>query len=121
MERLFVDSSAWLAHVNRRDRRHGDVSPALTSFEGRLVTSNFVFDEAVTLCVARLGHRAAVALGDLLRDPGVVDLVRIESATETAAWELFLARPDEQYSEMYCLLLAMPIFIQSPSRPDLYL
>ena len=49
MERLFVDSSVWLAHVNRRDRHHARALPLLRSFEGRLVTSNFVFDETVTL------------------------------------------------------------------------
>lgn len=34
MERLFVDTSAWLAHVNRDDPRHCDVIELLAEFPG---------------------------------------------------------------------------------------
>jgi predicted nucleic acid-binding protein len=102
MERLFVDASAWLAFVNRGDPDHRAVRRAMEGFEGRLVTSNFVFDETVTLCKVRLGHRIAVRAGEVLLDPGVIDLVRLMAADESEAWRLFLARADKSYSFTDC-------------------
>lgn len=102
MQRLFVDASAWLALVNRADADHDRVRSVLRSFEGRLVTSNFVFDETVTLCRYRLGHAVAATVGDTLLDPDTVDLVRVTSADERTAWELFIDRPDKTYSYTDC-------------------
>lgn len=102
MERLFVDTSAWYAFVNGRDPDHGRVRDALAGFGGRLVTSNFVFDETVTLCRTRLGHAIAVRVGTVLLDPQVVALIRLTADEEEKAWELFLARPDKAYSFTDC-------------------
>lgn len=102
MERLFVDTSAWFAHVNRSDPDHAAVRDTLRRFDGRLVTSNFVFDEIVTLLAARSGHAAAATVGGLLLDPRVVDLLRITSADERESWRLFLDRPDKGYSYTDC-------------------
>ena len=102
MERLFVDTSAWFAHVNREDPDHEAVAELLSEFPGRLVTSDYVFDETVTLCQTRLGHEVAAMTGETLRDPEVVDLIRLSSGDEGAAWQLFLARPDKGYSFTDC-------------------
>ncbi len=102
MERLFVDTSAWFAYANRRDPAHSSVRKVLHAFEGRLVTSNYVFDESATLCSYRLGHAIAAKIGDTLRDTDVVDIVRITTDDEHAAWRLFLARADKSYSFTDC-------------------
>lgn len=101
MERLFVDTSAWLAYANRGDKAHEEVRVALKRFEGRLVTTNFVFDETVTLC-RRLGHASAVLVGDALRSVDLVDMVRVRPADEHAAWQLFKDRGDKDYSFTDC-------------------
>jgi hypothetical protein len=74
----------------------------LQAFQGRLVTSNFIFDETVTLCLYRLGDRVAVTVGEVLLDPAVVDLLRLTPDAEHRAWALFLARPDKTYSYTDC-------------------
>jgi predicted nucleic acid-binding protein len=102
MERLFVDTSAWYAYVNRADPDHRAVAQVLDRFSGRLLTSNFVFDEAVTLCLARLGHRVALRVGGTLLDPRVTDLIRVGGQDETLAWQLFRERPDQTYSYTDC-------------------
>ena len=102
MERLFVDTSVWFAYVNRDDPRHTDVARVLAGFSGRLVTSNFVFDETITLCTYRLSHRVASGVGAVLLDPEEVDLVRVTAEDERSAWQLFTARPDKQYSFTDC-------------------
>ena len=69
---------------------------------GRLVTSSFVFNETVTLCRNRLGHPIAVSVGDLLRDPDVVELIRVSADDEQEAWDLFVGRADKSYSFTDC-------------------
>lgn len=102
VERLFVDTGAWFALVNRADPDHSAVADLLDAFRGRLVTSSYVLDETITLCLARLGHDVAVAAGETLLDPDVVDLFRISASDERASWELFRSRPDETYSFTDC-------------------
>lgn len=102
MERLFVDTSAWLAYVNKSDRDHERVREVLCAFNGRLVTSNFVFDETITFCLYRLGHAAAVKVGQTLLNTAAIDLVRIMPSDERQAWALFLERPDKTYSYTDC-------------------
>ena len=107
MERLFVDTSAWLAYVDRADPDHGPMAKALRTFEGRLVTTNFVFDETVTFCQRRLNHATTLLVGDLLRDPDVVDLVRVEVPDENEAWRLLQQRGDKSYSFTDCTSFAV--------------
>jgi len=107
MQRLFVDTSAWFAFANRGDPDHKTVAALLAAFKGRLVTSNFVFDETVTLCLYRLGHAAAERVGQALRDSGQVDLVRVAPEDETVAWQLFRERGDKQYSFTDCTSFAL--------------
>ncbi|MCB1058138.1 MAG: type II toxin-antitoxin system VapC family toxin [Acidobacteria bacterium] len=102
MNRVFVDTSAWYAYLNRSDPDHREAAAALETFSGRLVSSNFILDEIVTLCQARLGHGAAERVGAVLLDSGAVDLVRLTARDELAAWHLFVERPDKQYSFTDC-------------------
>ncbi len=107
MERLFVDTSAWFAYANRTDPDHGKVSPLIRSFQGRLVTSNFVFDETVTLCLYRLGHQSAKAVGEVLLNDNSIDLVRLTARDERDGWKLFLERSDKEYSFTDCTSFAL--------------
>lgn len=102
MERLFVDTGAWFAYVNREDPDHPTVRAVLRQHEGRLVTSNYVFDETVTLCLYRVGHALASRVGAVLLEVGSVDLVRLSSEDERGAWSLFLERSDKDYSFTDC-------------------
>ena len=102
MQRLFVDTSAWFAFANRGDPEHKGVAALLEKPRGRLITSNFIFDETVTLCLHRLGHPVAQKVGCVLLDTARVDLLRITPEDENAAWELFCKRPDHTYSFTDC-------------------
>lgn len=102
MERLLVDTSAWFAFANRKDLNHARVRAVLRQFPGRLVSSNFVFDETISLCLYRLGHKAARTAGSVLMDPDIVDLVRITAEDEQAAWALFCNRSDHRFSFTDC-------------------
>ena len=105
--RYFVDTSAWFALVNRSDPDHERISKLLQENRGRLVTTNFVFDETVTICRSRLGHGTAVRVGEALLDSVVVDLIRATPGDETRAWDLFRGRQDKPYSYTDCVSFTM--------------
>ncbi|MBI5210157.1 MAG: type II toxin-antitoxin system VapC family toxin [Elusimicrobia bacterium] len=107
MKRAFVDTSAWYAFCRADDPDHEPVAEALERWDGRLVTSNFVFDETVTLAAVRLGHKAACKVGEFLRDRGAVDLVRVTPEDEEEAWSLFAGRKDRGYSYTDCASFAV--------------
>lgn len=104
---MFVDTSAWLSYLSARDRHHRAVKEIVTGFDGRLVSSNFVLDEVLTLCKARLGHAAAVRLGGALRDAALVTVLRLQADDEEEAWKLFVARGDQPYSFTDCTSFAL--------------
>jgi predicted nucleic acid-binding protein len=90
-----VDTSAWLASVNRLDADYTLIRSVFQTFQGRLVTSNFSFDGTVILCLYRLGCWVAAMVGEVLLDPTVVDLLRLTPEVEHRAWTLMLAWPDK--------------------------
>ncbi len=104
---LYVDTSVWFAFANRADPVRPAAHKLLRSFGGRLVTSNFVFDETITLCRGRLGHKLAKDLGEVLWSGDVADLVRALPEDEVTAWELFCDRSDKTYSYTDCVSFVM--------------
>lgn len=102
MDRLFVDTSAWFAFANRKDAAHHQVRGILREFPGKLVTSNAIFDETVSLLRYRLGHKAACVAGTTLLNPHTVDLMRVTAKDEETAWQLFSERNNQQCSFTDC-------------------
>lgn len=99
MRPVFVDTSAFYAALNRKDRFHLD---AATLFEHavrdgwRLITSNFVVAETHALILTRLGQGLATAW--LRNVPATV--LRISREDEQKAIRIILAYRDKAFS--YC-------------------
>ena len=102
VERVFVDTSAIYAYINAKDPDHDRIKGFFNSFEGQLLTSNFIFDEIITLVVARMGHDRAVLTGQVLLNPEIFITIRVGISDERSAWELFLNRQDKTYSFTDC-------------------
>jgi len=102
MDRLLVDTGAWFAYFNALDPDHGAVATVLEEWEGRLVTTDYVFDELVTLVRYRVGHAEACAAGETLRDPRVAMLVAVSPEDVARAWVRFRRDADKQYSFTDC-------------------
>jgi len=107
VDRIFVDTSAWFAYANRGDRQHRVVGNFVREYQGRLVTSNYIFDETVSLCRFRLGHEVARVVGGVLMDPNDVDVVRVTAEDERTAWQRFCDRVDQRYSFTDCTSFAL--------------
>jgi len=98
---VFVDSSAWYALANERDRNH---EAACHFMQGRyrLVTTNFVIDETITLVLTRKDYRAALDIGNELWSEKQARIVWLSRQDQRAAWELFKRYSDKQFSFTDC-------------------
>lgn len=107
MKRVFVDTSGWYAYTRADEPAHRGVRKALEAWEGRLVTTDYVFDETVTLARVRLGFAHAARIGETLLDPGVVELIRLLPEDFEDAWELFRKNQDKKWSFTDCSSFAV--------------
>lgn len=107
MERLFVDTSAWYALVNAKAARHKQVKKAMAEWEGRLCTTDYIFDEIVTLIRYRVGHAPAVEVGGALQDGSTCLLVPVESQDIRDAWDQFVRESDQRNSFTDCTSFAV--------------
>lgn len=107
MKRVFVDTGAWYSLVDRNDPDHTPVAQSLAQWKGRLLTSNFILDEAVTLVRYRLGHEPAARLGEVLASGSVARLVRVGGVDEARAWNIFKRYRDKSFSYTDCISFAV--------------
>jgi hypothetical protein len=102
LNRAFVDTGAWYALLDKNDPDHVRVAETFRAYRGRLVTSNFVFDEAVTLARYRLGWGVAEKLGSQLQGQRVARVERVTLKDEAAAWSIFEEYRDKRFSFTDC-------------------
>lgn len=101
---VFVDTGVIFAHhdvdAGRHDVATNALGEVLRSTEyGHVMTSDYIYDEAVTLTFRRTGRMAdAIALGRRLRGvdpyPAAIDLLHVSESLFNEAVELF-----EEYAE----------------------
>ena len=107
---IFVDTSAWLALYDRRDQNHRTAREVAEYLRGErvpLVTTDYVFDETVTIVRMRVGHGEAVALGESLLKSSVVELVEVEKNLRRKAWEIFVKDGAPRFSYTDCTSFAV--------------
>jgi predicted nucleic acid-binding protein len=107
---VIADTSGLYALVDRRDPHHVEAAAFLKAQAavGRLLVSNHIFDETMTLVKARLGMQVALQLGLRLRNSRLVEMVIFSSAEEQETWRVFSHYTDKQwsYTDCACLVLA---------------
>jgi uncharacterized protein len=102
---VFVDTSGWYAVIDRRDghhRRAQAVIRDLLKAGRRLVTTDYVVDEACTLAKARAGAVAATRLLDLLHESRAVEWEWIGSERFARAESRFRKQADQAFSFTDC-------------------
>ena len=102
MKRVFVDTGAWYALVDRSDPDHKSVTDQLSEFQGRLLTSNFIIDETLTLMRYRLNWHVAHTFGQTIREGVICQVTRINPVDENSAWEIFSRYRDKSFSFTDC-------------------
>ncbi len=107
MKRLFVDTGAWYALVDKNDPDHKEAASFIRNNKIPLLTTNFVFDETVTLLRSRLGWNVAKEFGLKLKDSRFVSLISVKDEDEERAWEIFLKYKDKDFSYTDCTSFAV--------------
>ena len=89
--KIFVDTSAFYALLDRSDRHHGQASalwPKLLDDHITMITSNYVVSETVGVLQNRIGFQAAkLWYRDIL---GVLDVWWVDPEAHERAYELWL-------------------------------
>ena len=101
MKLALVDSSAFLALEDQSAREHYKTVESMQDLVRRgfgLLTTNFLFDEAYTLILSRLGRTRAVTWGLRLKESTLVQMMRVTDEHEDLAWKIILAHEDKEYS-----------------------
>ena len=107
MNTVFVDTGAWYALTDRKDPDHAAVTEAFREHRDRLLTSNYILDETLTLVRFRLGWRVAHRLGETLRTGGLARVERISPRDEESAWAIFSTWSDKAFSFTDCTSFAL--------------
>lgn len=104
---VFVDTSAWYALLDRKDRNHRAAVRFVEESRIPLVTSTYVLDETVTPVKAHLGHAAAVRFGESAWREEVARLLRVSPEDEREAWTIFVRHADKGFSYTDCTSFAV--------------
>ena len=83
---IFVDTSAWYAIIDENDQDHAAALGKIRILDRPLITSNYIFDETLTLLKSRLGSSIAIQFGQKLWNQEVSALLRITEEDEEKAW-----------------------------------
>jgi uncharacterized protein len=110
MKSTFVDTSAFVALVDRKDRNHQAAKrtlKALAKARTPLITSAYIADEVITLARMRLGHAIAVDTGEALLGSRWCRLMEVDHATRESAWNIFVRYDDQSFSFTDCTSFAL--------------
>ena len=96
---IFVDTSFWVALINRRDGLHREAETLLRGIrDEQLVTSNHVRGETWTHLRRRAGHHVAVGFLDDLERSERGEVVHVEPDLERRAISWLRKHDEREYS-----------------------
>jgi predicted nucleic acid-binding protein len=98
MKRIFVDTSAWDALADKKDKYHTNALRFRDNTVGKykLITSEYILDELYTLLLMNVGFLPTVNYKeklDILIAENVLDVIWIDHDLAKRAWDVF-----EQYN-----------------------
>ena len=103
----FVDTGAWAALFVPADPLHETARQWLAGNTDRLVTSDYVVDEVLTLLKTRFSSQASIRAGQSLFGEHLSQLVYLTSGDVERAWKIFRTHSDKRWSFTDCASLAI--------------
>jgi predicted nucleic acid-binding protein len=101
LEDIFVDTSAWIALVDKDDSHHKEAAssyPSLLKNHRNLITSNFVIAETYIIILNELGHKLAIDFLEKLKaSPRVLKIYSNEDI-EAEAEPILVKYSDQDFS-----------------------
>lgn len=88
--KIFVDSNYFVALFNDRDALFQIASDIATRLgAAKIITSNFIFLETVTVLSQRRGQTLALAAGEYLLNNPLIEIMQIDYNLQQDTWEIF--------------------------------
>lgn len=103
MTPVFVDTGAWFAYFVPSDRDHPAASVWFEQNTYPLVTTDYIIDELLILLRMRGEFQRALEAGHSLFNGDVCGLEWITQADIAAAWRVFSAYRDKEWSFTDCV------------------
>lgn len=106
MRKVFVDTAAWLALVNKTDGLHSqakEIRNELTQKKCSIVTSNLVLVETVNALSREAFRQTAIQFMQVLQNSKGIEIVEVDKGLFKQGWELFAARTDKDWSLTDCI------------------
>lgn len=106
MDRVFVDTAAWLALVNKTDEFHEkakDVRKRLLEEEATFITTNQVIIEVANSLSKPRFRKAVVGLITSIWESENITVVKIEDEIYSRSWEMYKDRDDKEWSLTDCM------------------
>lgn len=107
---IFADTGAWVARFSRRDQYHGQAAgiwAKLKASNARILTSDSVFAETISLLARRIGPLAAVEAGQFLHGWNSLTILRATKGDEVTALGLLGKFADQPIGFVDCLSFAL--------------
>ena len=101
MEKVFVDTSGWVALFVGNDRDHKkafSIFGQLKISKVPIYTSDYVVDETITTILARSNHKQSVLAGHALFTSEIIKFIRVSPDYLQGAWELYQKYKDKRFS-----------------------
>ena len=103
----FVDTGAWAALFVEADPQHSAAREWIVANRDRLVTSDYVLDEVLTLISVRFKRQAAIRAGQALLSERLCVLMYLSEEDILNAWGIFRSHADKGWSFTDCTSLAL--------------
>lgn len=104
---IFVDTGAWVALFVEADSQHRVAQSWIDSNRDRLVTSDYVVDEVLTLIKMRFRTQSALQAGQALFGERLSALFYLTEDDIARAWSIFRSHRDKGWSFTDCTSFAL--------------
>ena len=89
---IFIDSSLFCAYANLDDIHHKKsvniIKSIVSNKYGKAITSDYIFDESVTVAMRKANKSAAIGLGNSIIGSEVF-LIKVDEIVFQRAWKIF--------------------------------
>ncbi len=108
MSQFIIDSGAFLALLDARDKYHPAAAQFIQNHQGASFNiPELIFSETLTLVKARLGAKPAIALGERIQKSNQFQIALITEIDRQLTWEIFRQFDDKGWSFADCSILAI--------------
>lgn len=116
MSQFLIDSGAFLAMLDVRDKYHTPAQTFISSQSNAIfLIPEAIFAETMTLVKARLGAKPAIMLGERIFVSTMFKLVTLPESENLAIWAIFKQYDDKAWSYADCSILATSQYLQIAS------